>query len=172
MAEGLAHFGVTFINEFDERSSTWDSSLLGESGELPVAVDVSVALVDYKNPDTEPRPYRRRVVLPVRPLDMQALLDPTSLINGGGAGEEEDEQNDFVGEDPNDPRVTPACAESPCAGFLACAIINCQANIGRYGESQDLMLEETLREQPTYCQWRFSQQRPIVGLFVANPECH
>ena len=92
LADGLASFGVRFIDELGEQTSSWDSSQLIESSELPLAVEIEVALLDPEgDPDAEPQPYSRRVLLPVRPLDLEELLDPNSLVSGGEGSEADEE---------------------------------------------------------------------------------
>ena len=91
LADGIASFGVTLVDEAGERSSRWDSSQLLDSSELPIAVEIEVAMAT--DDDSEPVPYRRQVLLPVRPLDLVALLDPQAAAGGGGSG------NDDAGDD-------------------------------------------------------------------------
>ena len=86
LADGIAAFGVTLIDEAGERSDRWDSSQLVESSELPIAVEIEVAMAT--DDGSEPVPYRRRVLLPVRPLDLVALLDPQAAAGGGEADDE------------------------------------------------------------------------------------
>ena len=95
LADGIAVFGVTLVDEAGERSDRWDSSQLVESSELPIAVEIEVAMAT--DDGSEPVPYRRHVLLPVRPLDLVALLDPQGVAGGGGADDEdagEDEDGD------------------------------------------------------------------------------
>jgi prepilin-type N-terminal cleavage/methylation domain-containing protein len=90
LADGLASFGVTFLDEEGTWSSSWDSSQLIESSELPVAVEIEVAMATGDPFDAdEPTRFRRRVLLPVRPLDLELLLDPEGTLAGGEAEEEE-----------------------------------------------------------------------------------
>ena len=86
LADGIAAFGVTLIDEAGGRSDRWDSSQLVESSELPIAVEIEVAMAT--DDGSEPVPYRRRVLLPVRPLDLVALLDPQAAAGGGEADDE------------------------------------------------------------------------------------
>jgi type II secretory pathway component PulJ len=95
LADDLESFGVRFLGEDGEWTSTWDSSQLLDSGELPVAVEIDVSLRNDRreeeaDPLLEPVAYARRVILPVRPLDMEVLLDPATYA-ATGAGEEEDQ---------------------------------------------------------------------------------
>lgn len=88
LARGVRHFGMRFLDETGEWQPSWDSSQLLESSELPLAVEIEVALqpLDELPPEeAEQHLYRRRVALPVRPLDLVALFDPEG---GAGAGEE------------------------------------------------------------------------------------
>jgi prepilin-type N-terminal cleavage/methylation domain-containing protein len=80
LADGIAAFGVTFVDQKTERHVTWDSSLVAEGRELPVIVEVQLALVE----PGEPKPledltiYRRRTQTFTPPLDLAELLDPNS----------------------------------------------------------------------------------------------
>lgn len=92
MAEGLASFAVSFVSEEGELSDTWDSTQLVESSELPLAVEIRVALGDADADELgEPQVFSRRVLLPVRPLDLQALLDEE---DGTGSGDDDEEGED------------------------------------------------------------------------------
>ena len=97
-AEDLASFGVRFMDEFSQWQSEWDSSTLVDSSELPLAAEISVAILPENDPlgEQEPEVYQRRVLLPVRPLDLRALLDEESRF-GSDAEEEEEELSDEEG---------------------------------------------------------------------------
>jgi type II secretion system protein J len=90
LAEGLAHFGLTFYDEVGGESAEWDSSLLARSSQLPISVRIEVALLE--NEDDDPADfdretattYSRRVVLPLRPIEATQLLPE----------DEEDEEED------------------------------------------------------------------------------
>jgi type II secretion system protein J len=84
LADGIAGFGVRFLDEATgEWKHEWDSTQLLESSELPAAVQIEVALAPHSD-GAEPLVLTRQVLLPLRPLDMEALLDP-ELYGGGGA---------------------------------------------------------------------------------------
>jgi type II secretory pathway pseudopilin PulG len=94
LADGLADFGIQFIGEDGEQTDRWDSSQLLESSELPLAVVLHVALRgeapdDLEDPLSEAVAYSRQVILPVRPLDMEVLLDPETYLAAGAGGEDE-----------------------------------------------------------------------------------
>jgi hypothetical protein len=103
----------------------WDSSQLIESSELPIAVEIEVAMAT--DDGSEPVPYRRRVLLPVRPLDLVALLDPQAddEANDEAAGEDEDgADGDSRNEDSLESGSTaagnvPTVAECGSAGLAA-----------------------------------------------------
>ncbi len=94
-AEDLASFGVRFMDDSDQWQSEWDSSTLVDSSELPLAAEISVAILPENDPlEEEELPvYQRRVLLPVRPLDLRALLDEESRFGTSG-GEDEDQDGD------------------------------------------------------------------------------
>ena len=97
LAEGLADFGVRFTSEAGEETDTWDSTMLVESSSLPASVEITVAMAgpDSMEEDLDDAVrYRRRVLLPVRPLDLESLLDPAGEGDGDGDGDEEGEDDD------------------------------------------------------------------------------
>lgn len=106
LADGIAAFGVTLIDEAGGRSDRWDSSQLVESSELPIAVEIEVAMAT--DDGSEPVPYRRRVLLPVRPLDLVALLDPEAAAGGGGGAGDDGDDDEAAGDDGDDPDGDPA----------------------------------------------------------------
>jgi type II secretory pathway component PulJ len=171
LAAGLADFSVTFIDEFGLDTDTWDSALIEDSNALPVAVDIRVALFDPDREDLDPILYKRRVVLPIEPLDMEELIDPTSLVSGAPPDGVDDEEIREIPENPNDPNVTPECMDSPCAGLASCAVINCQALLGRHGNSIDTMLELEIEKPRAFCSWKGSQPQSIQRLLIRDPAC-
>ena len=74
LSDEVDAFGVTFLDAGGAWKDTWDSSQLVESSELPAAVKIRVAMLTA---DGSPAvTYERQVLLPVRPLDLEVLLDP------------------------------------------------------------------------------------------------
>jgi prepilin-type N-terminal cleavage/methylation domain-containing protein len=171
LADGILSFGVSFVDEAGARQPTWDSSQLVESGELPAAVEIELALADDL-PTAEgglPPSYRRTVVLPVAPYDLAELLDPTSLLSGGtGEQAQEEEEGD---EDDEEGSSSQACRETPCAGQPACSVINCQGKLGLLGESMDMLLRQTISANPEFCAWRFGIPRQVRPALIDNPAC-
>jgi hypothetical protein len=155
LADGLAGFGVTFLDEAGERVREWDSSQLAQSSQLPVAVEIEVALADAEDPDAEPTLLHRRVLLPLRPLDLEELLDPTAAV-GGGSGEDEEEGEE--GE-----RV--ACESGPCATFTVCQAIDCAKDSG----ASAAQLFQEIGGQP-FCRWRSRIPKSLQGL-IRIPAC-
>ncbi len=100
LAEGIAAFGVRLLDAKGAWVTTWDSSQLVESEELPLAAEISVALLpedEEGNPrELDPAAAEaglavstRRVLLPLRPRDLEKERDP----EGSGeddAGEDSD----------------------------------------------------------------------------------
>lgn len=107
VAEGLSHFAMRFLTEDGEWQGVWDSSLLEESSTLPRAAEIELAFV-AATPDEEPsiddftfagepeasEPFTRRVAIPMKAVDLQAMLDEAADGEGEGAEEEEDEYSD------------------------------------------------------------------------------
>jgi type II secretory pathway component PulJ len=169
LADDVASFGVLFIDELGGQTSSWDSSQLTESSELPLAVEIQVALLDPEGDrDAEPQPYSRRVVLPVRPLDMQELLDPNSLVSGGEGDEEEGAGGEDLKKEGGGKNIKD-CSEGPCGGMTVCQALNCQAKVGTLGPSMNIMLEELMQRPAWFCIWR--AEHPQLQFLIDNREC-
>ena len=173
LAGDVASFGVQFIDELGGQTSSWDSSQLSDSSELPLAVEIQVALVDPEgDPDAEPHPYSRRVVLPVRPLEMQELLDPNSLVSGGeGSAADEEAEEGEEGEGGEEPTGEghKQCKATPCADMTVCQAINCEAKLGLYGPSVDMLLESYMEQPQWFC--KFYDDMPSSHYLIDNPAC-
>lgn len=105
LAHGVAAFGVRLQGETGELVGTWDSSQLTESAELPLAAVISLALLPETDEGApiEPDPLAadeplevatRRVLLPLRPLDLEKQLDPEGAGQQDEGDDEEDEGED------------------------------------------------------------------------------
>jgi prepilin-type N-terminal cleavage/methylation domain-containing protein len=174
LADGLADFGVTFVDEQGGRRSSWDSSLLVESGELPVAVEIEVAFAD---PDAdfgaEPRRYQRRALLRVRPIDTAELFDPTSRVSGGSSAEEEEEEEETE-EDEEDEDVAanadPSCLAGPCGSMTVCQAIDCARGYGAGGTEGSLNMLLDQNRKRSFC--AFKPRMPAsLKRFILNPAC-
>jgi type II secretory pathway component PulJ len=73
IASGLTRFGVRLSDADGALVSSWDSSSLERSGQLPVAAEIALALRDATAPDGE-RAFRRRLLLPLQPIDLEKAL--------------------------------------------------------------------------------------------------
>ncbi len=171
LAGDVASFGVQFIDELGGQTSSWDSSQLSESSELPLAVEIEVALLDPEgDPDAEPQPYSRRVILPVRPLEMQELLDPNSLVSGGEGSEADEEgEEGEEGEEDTTGKGHKRCATGPCGNMTMCQAISCEAKIGLYGKSMDMFLEDAIENPRWFCV--FYDDHPTFHYLIDNPAC-
>lgn len=150
LASGLAGFAVTFIDDDGDQQTSWDSSSLVQSGQLPAAAQIELAIVDPEDPLAEPEVFRRTVLLPLRPFDFAELFDPRALASGGRPEDEEE-----------DPAV--ACAKGPCGALTVCQAINCGA---------DLAGIENLRSfgSESFCKYRNRIPRTYLAA-VTNPAC-
>ncbi|UCE86244.1 MAG: prepilin-type N-terminal cleavage/methylation domain-containing protein [Deltaproteobacteria bacterium] len=93
LADGLALFGIRFLGEEGEWKASWDSSNLVDSDRLPRMAEIGIAMSngagagEPTSPDAEAA-LTRRVMLPLRPFDLAALLEASD--SGEPEGEEED----------------------------------------------------------------------------------
>jgi type II secretory pathway component PulJ len=84
VADDLSYFAVRFLDGTGKWVPKWDSTLLVEASELPLAVEIEVGIAPSGTPDTEtadaaesePLHYAREVELPMRPIDLEELLTP------------------------------------------------------------------------------------------------
>ena len=153
LASGLAGFGVTFIDELGERVTSWDSSSLVQSGQLPAAVEIEVALADPDDPEADPKTFRRTVVLPLRPFDLEELLDPLAAASGGKPEDEAGEEGE----------ESVACASGPCGALTVCQAINCSADIAGIENLKSFGNE-------SFCRYRNRIPRSF-HVAIVNPAC-
>jgi len=93
VAEGLDDFGARFLDAEGEWTDRWDSSALAQSSELPHAVEISVLMAPTDPGAPSVGPFTRRVVLPMRPMDLAARL---GTGEPGADGEEEGDDEDCL----------------------------------------------------------------------------
>ncbi len=91
LVEDVAEFGLRFLGEGGEWTDSWDSSSLVESNLLPVAAEVHLALAE-PDPETMPTRLERQVVLALRPLDLQVLLEPDDADDPNGDPDDDEEE--------------------------------------------------------------------------------
>jgi len=74
VAGGLASFGIRFQGEAGEWTGRWDSTTLAGSSELPTAAEIAVSFRTGPGEGDVDGPYLRRVLLPLRPIDLEEQL--------------------------------------------------------------------------------------------------
>jgi len=91
MADGIQSLGMHFLGAGGDWVDNWDSTLLTQSNELPIAVELELVMlpedIDANDPfafvDEDDLPVRRRVVtLPMRPIEI-----PTNTASEDGDSE-------------------------------------------------------------------------------------
>jgi type II secretion system protein J len=119
---GVAEFGLRFLSEAGEWKDAWDSSSLVDSNQLPLATEIRVALSDARTDadrkagiDDTDSPVRR-VIHPVRPLDLETLLSPDA-DEDGEADPDEDEDGDGI---PDSEQNDEDDEEGPCVTVTQC----------------------------------------------------
>lgn len=94
LADDVASFGVRFLGEDGGWKETWDSSSIVDSSRLPVAAEIQVALYESPDSDVVAGPYSRQVLLPLRPIDLQALINPEGAKADTSDEDKKDEENE------------------------------------------------------------------------------
>jgi type II secretory pathway component PulJ len=118
MADGIVEFGVHFQDPNGDFKDSWDSSQLLESGELPTAVEIRVGLEPPpQSQNAQPTFYRRYVLLPMPPIDLEALLDPETYAPGGGEDGEGDDDGELTLADCVDLDMLSANAQGAMSGL-------------------------------------------------------
>jgi len=116
VAEAVSHFGLRFRNDAGEWLEEWDSLQLEQSGQLPRAVEMEIGFLkeatiedelgDFGSFDVESNDspvYKRHVLIPMRPVDIEALLakaqnrEPTS-----DQDQDQDQDEEFPEDDLQD----------------------------------------------------------------------
>lgn len=172
LADGIADFGVIFYDALGAQVEDWDSTQLEQSSALPTAAEIHVAFEDEKAraPEFEfdappARVYSRMLLLPVRELDLEELLNPASLVSGGQGNEAELAE---ASEDQGN-MASQQCLRSPCGRMSACQAINCSAELGQHGGSVDIALQQTMSTNMPFCQWRVAYS--TLHHLIDNPAC-
>lgn len=136
LTSGVATFGVRFLDEAGAWQTAWDSSQLTDSSELPVGAEIEVTMLAPEGPvsdadaASQPEavgPFVRQVILPVRPIDLEALLEPDEAAAAAAAGEEkEDEDGEKTsGEGESQQAKADAAKEDePCMTVAQCLSLN------------------------------------------------
>lgn len=96
LVENVAAFGVRLLGEDGAWRERWDSSLLADASQLPLAAEIGLTLRsgDPQLPEPGGTPEQiRRVRLPMPPIDLAALL---AAEPGTDAAEEEEEREGCV----------------------------------------------------------------------------
>jgi hypothetical protein len=90
LADDVADFGVRFLADDGSWVDEWDSSTLARSGQLPLAAEISLALLrpeGEEGPDLEPSV--RRLMIPTRAIDLSATAEEAA-----DDAEEDEEDSD------------------------------------------------------------------------------
>jgi len=103
VAENVASFGVSLMTEDGEWVSTWDSSTLANSSQLPLAAEIRLALREGDpGADASGPLFTRRVLLPLRPLDLQEEVESGPGAPGEGEDDEDEDEETDDGEEGED----------------------------------------------------------------------
>ena len=109
LARGVRRFAVSFVDDEGRLAQSWDSSTLERSSQLPIAAEITLALVDPSAEEGE-REFTRRVVLPIRPIDLAKALSGES---------DDDEDEDDEDEDDGDCVTIAQCRADNAPAFAA-----------------------------------------------------
>lgn len=173
MADGLGSFAVRFLDPDGEWTNTWNSTTLVESSELPRAVEIEVAMADADVEDPEELAlFSRRVVLPMRPVDLQVLLDPQLAAARSGTqteadaeGEDGEEDGNAPGENGDQEQAANDCSD-PASPLRQKTVFECinRAVIGERVNELKARFEQYLDDP--FCRWE-----PVIPPFIVHRSC-
>ncbi len=138
LASGIASFAVRLLDETGAWQTAWDSSQLTETSELPLGAEIEIsmlppsgatpALATTAGAAPEPSaigPFRRRVLIPMRPLDLEALLNPDQADETPASeGDEEDEKDDSGGDSAQQASAEKKKDDDACMTVAQCLALN------------------------------------------------
>jgi type II secretion system protein J len=192
LADRLAAFSLRFLDPEGEWEEAWDSTTLDRSSELPRAVEIQVAMaLDEAAPELEegelPPVFTRRVLLPVRPIDLETLLDPKLAAaraagaddgsasgldrDGDGDVDEDDEKladeegSGEEGEKEKEEQAVMDCSD-PSSPIQARSVIQCinQAVVGTRVDELKRRFERYLNDP--FCRWQ-----PVIPPIIVHRSC-
>jgi prepilin-type N-terminal cleavage/methylation domain-containing protein len=115
VADGLSQFAVRLSTDSGEWQDEWDSSLVVESSALPIAAEIEIAFIAeaapqdperriddfaFANEDAEEgESFVRRVAIPMRPVDLAALLEAATGESADGRDAEDEEDDEYSEDD-------------------------------------------------------------------------
>jgi Type II secretion system (T2SS), protein J len=135
VAAGLASFGIQFLGEDGTWTGRWDSTTLAGASQLPTVAEIEVSFRTGPGEDDVEGPYLRRVLLPLRPIDLEAEIaaaegatagaNPRD-VDGDGVDDQTGEPvasdgNDVDGDDVGDAQDGDEAGEMTVAECLAVA---------------------------------------------------
>ncbi len=156
LASGIASFGVRLLDEKGAWHDVWDSSQLTDSSELPLAAEIEVSMlppagaaVTTGSADAATaeagagRPFVRRVLIPVRPIDLEALLHPdeADAAAAGAAKDKEKEKGsdkDTENDTPSQQARSDEDRDEPCMTVAQCVALN-PGILQQYPQAQGIL---------------------------------
>jgi hypothetical protein len=138
LASGIASFGVRFLDDAGTWQNTWDSSQLVDSTELPVGAEIEVSMLPPPGATASPAtaagavaeapavgPFVRRVLIPIRPVDLEALLDPDEAAAAAAAeGKDDDKDTKKSGDTKQASAADKKKQEESCMTVAQCLALN------------------------------------------------
>jgi prepilin-type N-terminal cleavage/methylation domain-containing protein len=113
---GLASFGIRFQGDSGDWTGRWDSTTIEESSALPVSAEIEVSFATGEQGVVD-GPYTRKVLFPLRPLDLaDKLKQAEGEQQAGVVVKDEDGDGDI---DETDQQIAQQKAESEKNGGAA-----------------------------------------------------
>lgn len=155
LASGIASFGVRLLDEKGVWNDVWDSSQITDSSELPLAAEIEVSMLPPAGATASPAaaagaaaepaalgPLVRRVLIPMRPIDLEALLHPDEAeASAAGAAKQEGEKSgeeEASSETPEQQARAEEDRDEPCMTVSQCVAIN-PGILKQYPQAQGIL---------------------------------
>ncbi len=91
VAEGLESFSMRFLDEEGTWQPVWDSTQMVESGQLPIAIEIDLAMSNENEEEGWEQPpsrhFVRQIVLHQRPVDLKRMIAERDEAEAKAAGD-------------------------------------------------------------------------------------
>ncbi len=152
LASGIAAFGVRLLDEKGTWQNAWDSSQLTDSSELPVGAEIEVSMLPPPGATADPAsaagaaagpetigPFVRRVLIPIRPIDLEAMLHPDEAEAAAAADSKEEKTGeDAESDDPSQQASAEEKQDEQCMTVAQCLSLN-PAVLQQYPQAQGIL---------------------------------
>lgn len=94
VAADIAEFSLRFRASDGTWVDEWDSTTVAHANDLPIAAEISLSLYEAEPSEKIRGPYRRQLMLPLTPLDLDGSLEDGGATGDTASDDEDQEENE------------------------------------------------------------------------------